>query len=269
MKLFKLLVVVLITSACAFSAHAQKQLKYVPQTLKAAKGVYAANPHLSSLTRGNFAKGIASTKVSWAVERAVSAQVVTQTEVSPVLFGRDFRRLPQEWLRIIEPWVIKNKRWPSSNIEGEKALYYGASGVIRNHPKDPASIRLQELRKQWKKERADQTTPQEWFRILEMWVMEHKRWPSVGIEEEKAMYHGANSAIYNYPENPASIRLKKLKNQIKETEKAVDVNADAMKAAALGEKQLAFPGTVTTDEYVGQLLRFYNQLDPFGTGTIR
>lgn len=44
---------------------------------------------------------------------------------------------------------------------------------------------------------------------------------------------------------------------------------NAEKAAKLGEKQIAFPGNVTTDDYVEQLLNFYNKLDPLGTGTIQ
>ncbi len=48
-----------------------------------------------------------------------------------------------------------------------------------------------------------------------------------------------------------------------------DPAKNAEKAAALGEKQITFPGTVTTDDYVEQLLNFYNKLDPLGTGTIQ
>ena len=51
-------------------------------------------------------------------------------------------------------------------------------------------------------------------------------------------------------------------------EEIIDPAENADKAAAMGEEQIAFPGTVTTDEYINQLLRFYDKLDPFGTGTI-
>lgn len=60
-------------------------------------------------------------------------------------------KTPQEWLEIIEPWVWEHKRWPSVVIEGEKSMYYGAKVAIRNHPKDPASVRLKKLKAKYGK----------------------------------------------------------------------------------------------------------------------
>lgn len=60
------------------------------------------------------------------------------------------RRLPQEWLDVIEPWVIEHKRWPSSSIQEEKPLFVGAYNVMKNNPNDPASVRLRELKEQFK-----------------------------------------------------------------------------------------------------------------------
>ena len=52
-------------------------------------------------------------------------------------------------------------------------------------------------------------------------------------------------------------------------EEIADPADNAVKAAALGEKQIAFPGEVPTEDYINQLLRFYNELDPLGTGAIQ
>ena len=51
-------------------------------------------------------------------------------------------------------------------------------------------------------------------------------------------------------------------------EEIIDPAENAEKAAALGEQQLSVPSTIT-DDYVEQLLNFYNKLDPMGTGTIQ
>ncbi len=55
-------------------------------------------------------------------------------------------KTPQEWLAIIEPWVIEHKRWPLGNVEEEKEMYIGAQNTMRNNPDDPASVRLKELK---------------------------------------------------------------------------------------------------------------------------
>ena len=72
---------------------------------------------------------------------------------------------------------------------------------------------LEKLFRQEVKQYAAAKTPQEWLDIVEPWVLEHWRWPSQGIEEEKAMYMGAYRAIRNHPDDPASIRLKELKEK--------------------------------------------------------
>ena len=52
-------------------------------------------------------------------------------------------------------------------------------------------------------------------------------------------------------------------------EEMADPTENATAAARLVEEQIAFPGTVPTDDYIDQLLQFYNKLDPYGTGTIQ
>ena len=52
-------------------------------------------------------------------------------------------------------------------------------------------------------------------------------------------------------------------------EEMADPTENAKAAARLVEEQIAFPGTVPTDDYIDQLLQFYNKLDPYGTGTIQ
>ena len=54
------------------------------------------------------------------------------------------------WLEVIEPWVLEHQRWPSSTAEEEKQMYGGAQYVMKYNPEDPASIRLQELKEQYK-----------------------------------------------------------------------------------------------------------------------
>ncbi len=51
-------------------------------------------------------------------------------------------------------------------------------------------------------------------------------------------------------------------------EEMADPTENAEKAATLVEQQLTTPQTIT-DDYINQLLRFYNKLDPLGTGTIQ
>ena len=82
MKIVKLLIVVLITGACAAGAYAQK-FKYVPQTVKGTKSVpYVVNPKLSPALRTNLAVSVvrpqAIVSVAPAVERRVVARLTAQ-----------------------------------------------------------------------------------------------------------------------------------------------------------------------------------------------
>ena len=52
-----------------------------------------------------------------------------------------------------------------------------------------------------------------------------------------------------------------------EAEEVTDANAAMV--ATKAEGKLSLEGNVTTDDYVEQLLNFYNKLDPLGTGTIQ
>lgn len=113
-------------------------------------------------------------------------------------------------------------------------------------------------------------TPDEWLDIIELWVQTNKRWPSASAEGEEEMYQGAYRAIYHHPKDPASLQLKELKEKMEEREDQTQADPvlNASKAAALVEEQVASPETVTED-YINYLLRFYNHLDPFGTGNIQ
>ncbi len=51
-------------------------------------------------------------------------------------------------------------------------------------------------------------------------------------------------------------------------EEIIDPAENAEKAATLVEQQLTTPQTIT-DDYINQLLQFYNKLDPMGTGSIQ
>lgn len=118
----------------------------------------------------------------------------------------------QKWLEMIEPWVLEHQRWPSQAVEEEKQMYVNINAIISRNPNDPASIRLKELRTKYSTSRK---TPQQWLDIIESWVLEHQRWPSQYVEEEKQMYHGALSVMKNHPDAPESIRLQELKEQYK------------------------------------------------------
>ena len=58
-------------------------------------------------------------------------------------------KTPQEWLEIVEPWIIGHHRWPSKHIKEEKQMYTGAYKAMKNHPDDPASKRLRELKEKY------------------------------------------------------------------------------------------------------------------------
>lgn len=57
------------------------------------------------------------------------------------------------------------------------------------------------------------------------------------------------------------------KNEMKE-ETSLDTDAEASKAAALAKRKMKEPKTITK-HYIENLLRFYNKLDPMGTGTVQ
>ena len=80
MKVYKLALAILLSGACALSAHAQKQLKYVPQALKGTKTIpYVVNPKLPPTVRANFAMPVVRPNISTVVERqVVQAQTAAQ-----------------------------------------------------------------------------------------------------------------------------------------------------------------------------------------------
>lgn len=119
-------------------------------------------------------------------------------------------KTPQEWLAIVEHWVLKHQRWPSGATRKERLIYAGASSAMRRNPNDPASKRLTELKEQYLP--AVSKTPQKWLEIIEPWVLEHKRWPQ-SIQEESSLYDAARFVIKKYPDDPASVRLKELKEK--------------------------------------------------------
>ncbi len=88
MKIRNICLTVLITGACALSAHAQKQLKYVPQALKGAKAVpYVVKPQFS--VRAQFVVPVVRPQgvvvrpnVSATVERQVAAKVTVQERLA-------------------------------------------------------------------------------------------------------------------------------------------------------------------------------------------
>lgn len=58
-----------------------------------------------------------------------------------------------------------------------------------------------------------QKAPQKWLKIIEPWVLEHQRWPSQNIEEERGMYDGARNAICRHPADLAAMRLVELRDK--------------------------------------------------------
>lgn len=182
-------------------------------------------------------------------------------------------KTPQEWLAVIEPWVIEHGRFPSDVIKEETQMYHGAFWAIRYNPQNPASIRLKELQKKYTS--STEKTPQEWLAVIEPWVTEQGRWPSNITAEEKKMYQGAYHAMNLRANDPASMRLKALKEKYQgkpatpKTQPAEDLldvdDKDAVDAVTLAEKYLDNP-EIGTDEYINNLLQFYDKLDPFVTG---
>ncbi len=125
------------------------------------------------------------------------------------------KKTPDEWLELIEAFVREHNRFPSQTTEEERQLYSGAKSAMRNNPNHPASIRMRELNEQYGANYASRKTPDEWLELIETFVREHNRWLSSSIEEEKQLYAGANHAMLNNPNHPASVRMQKLKKQYK------------------------------------------------------
>ena len=131
---------------------------------------------------------------------------------------------PQEILDYIMQFRSDNGKLPLENsLDDEERSYRRALNKFHRKHKDKsdeelekldeASHELELLCRREIKQYITHKTPQEWLEIVEPWVIEHGRWPSQMIKEEKAMCNGADGAMRRKPNDPASIRLKELKEK--------------------------------------------------------
>lgn len=231
MKLFKLLVAVLITGACAVCVHAQKQLKYVPQAVKGAKAVaYAVKPKISPALRPNLAVPVvrphATVNVTSALERAVEVKLKEQERIARLetnfnelkdaerLQGR-IERLKKNLTQLEEYVRENNNKLPKTN-DGTSA------GKLR------------------------------WDVLVDIRCLK---------QNEMKFPVRENTSLFR--------RYEQLVEENKEQKTKEKTDVTAVTVARLAEDRVPLEGNVVTDDYVEQLLNFYNKLDPFGTGTIR
>lgn len=127
-------------------------------------------------------------------------------------------RTPQEVLTQVEIFVKQYGRFPALHAEDEtesslRHAFDRASDKAKAQGlADPISKELLALKDRWIREIK---TPQEWLNIMEKWVTQHGRWPSYHIEEERQVYQGSYKAMWNNPNDPASIKLKELHEKYK------------------------------------------------------
>ncbi len=238
MRTSKLLLLVFVWSLCNPAVFAQKQLKYVlTQTVKRPPVAPAVGRAVTTQVAYKTPQKWLALIEPWVLEHkrwplqgvkeeshmyqgvAITVKKYPNDPASIRLkklkeqYGSSVasHKTPREWLAIIEPWVLEHKRWPSRATSEERPIYAGAIDVMRRHPDDPVSKRLTELREQYPP--SIKKTPQKWLKVLEQWVLKHNRWPSQYTKKERALYDGAWFVMKKYPDNPASVRLKELKEK--------------------------------------------------------
>ena len=237
MKILNICLTVLITGACALSAHAQKQLKYVPQALKGAKAV----PYAKIIVQGKVVMPLAQPQVAAILERQVVAKVTREERISRL--KTNLRQL-EEYVRThdnkLPPLCMSNFK---ESLLGQ--IYQDIIPLPYNGVTEPLAKRYNQLANLANIQISEEK------HILEKQILRELR-AQEQADEERAWQQ-------------VLLQDEAWKAQ---PEEVADPAENAAKAAALSEEHLVFPGTVT-DEYIDELLRFYNKLDPFGTGTVQ
>ena len=198
-------------------------------------------------------------------------------------------RSSQEVLTQVEAFIQEKGRFPSlsSKDEGERSLRKAFDHAYdrATNLDDEVTQKLIALKKKWVRRVVTFRTPQEVLAEVEAFIAKKGRFPMFS-DEDGAEYSLRNA--FNYAavkakglNDPTSQRLLALKKQWirgygpsrlpgTPPKKVVqkEPRTDAAKAAKLAEQYLAEPNMVT-DDYIDDLIRFYNQIDPFETGFIQ
>ena len=311
MKILNICLTVLITGACALSAHAGKQLKYVPQALKGAKAVpYVVKPQLSPVMRAQFAMPTVRPNLSAAVERQVAAQVTVEERIKRL--ETNLKKL-EEYARTHDNRIpsISHSSTESSGLRKQiinDLVFLKRDDVLgKNHPLCQRYNQLVETDKQQQEQEKLAFAEQRIARLETniAWLEEYARThnnelPQSGdvnfhvilqVFQDFGSKYGKDVRPFLQRYNQlVETRRKQIRKEEREKEiqqeqqkwdqllqqdaawkaqpeEIIDPAENADKAAALGEQQLSVPSTIT-DDYVEQLLNFYNKLDPLGTGTI-
>ena len=175
-------------------------------------------------------------------------------------------RTPDEVLEQIEQFIKENDRFPSESSadEAERFLRKAFDHACKKAETltDATSQRLLALKEQWVRERRAKRTPDAVLVQVEQFIRENDRFPSEYSADEaerslRVAFNGAcKKAKSQNLTDTTSLRLLALKKQ---------GVGPASRAAKLAGEQLASPDVIT-EEYIEQLMNFYNRLDPFESG---
>lgn len=278
MKTSKLGLLIFVVSLCAPAAFAQtaKGLKYVPQAVKGVKAVpYVVSPKVSPALRTNLAMPVVrpnvAAQVAPAVERAVAAKVTVQERLA---------RLERN-LNVLEEYARTHGNYlpPAENlrkeVNGDIVLLRRNYSLVNVEPfveryENLKSSYLQQLQADYErlahpyrrpivvKDFRQRFIEQEQQKRQEQFVEEFR------AQEQREILRQEKELLR---QEKAWANLIAEEQQYTEAEEATDANASTV--ATKAEDNLPLEGDVVTDEYVDQLLRFYNKLDPLGTGTIQ
>ena len=236
MKIRNICLTVLITGACALSAHAQK-LRYVPQALKGAKAV----PYAKIIVQGKVVMPLAQPQVAAILERQVVAKVTREERISRL--KTNLRQL-EEYVRThdnkLPPLCMSNFK---ESLLGQ--IYQDIIPLPYNGVTEPLAKRYNQLANLANIQISEEK------HILEKQILRELR--AQEQEAEKRAWRQVRLQDAAWKAQP---------------EEMADPVENAEKAATLVEQQLTTPQTIT-DDYINQLLNFYNKLDPYGTGTIQ
>ena len=198
-------------------------------------------------------------------------------------------RSPQEVLGQVEAFIQEKGKFPSlsSKDEEERSLRKAFDHAYDRATRldDEVTQKLIALKKKWVRRVVSFRTPQEVLAEVEAFIEKNGHFPMFS-DQDDAEYSLRNA--FNYAavkakglDDPTSQRLLALKKQwirgygpsrIPGTppKKLVqkEPRTDAAKAAKLAEQYLEGSDGVTED-YIADLMRFYNQIDPFETGFIQ
>ncbi len=281
MKISKLLLLVCVVSVCVPAAFAQtaRGLKYVPQAVKGAKAVpYVVKPNLSPVLRTNLAVPVArpnvATKVAPAVERAVAKKITIQNRIARLEKNfdllkecKDYKKL--RWLRreqIIDDlaYLVRNdainyaplyQRYLklSQNFNIEQQIYRVAATQYRIELVETHLAKLEEYVRTHNNKLPTAEDGKEARKIR--WEVSHniavlKRYYDLMPEVRE------NTSLFRRYE-----QLLEGNKQQREKERA---DANAATVATQAESNVPLKGNVVTDDYVEQLLNFYNKINPFG-----